>query len=199
MLTRTSLFALALTATSLSAQSAIPDGLFANTKHSWLFTDWAPGLYAYTREATIGTQLQYLRAYTAASSLLGDLGDTANAAKYEALTRKASAVAQAAFRDPNTGTYGTTWQAQHARHSHPRRLSRKDRHLEQRPLPRQAGRPHRPDHQPLLQRLPPQCHVRHEPPPASPQLAPPILGRHVGRTHQSRPLSDIRPQSPSVR
>jgi alpha-L-rhamnosidase len=86
------------------------NGLFTNSKHAWLFTDWAPGLYAYTREATIGTQLQYVRAYTAASALLTELGDTANAAKYESLAHKASAASQAAFRDPDTGTYGPTWQ-----------------------------------------------------------------------------------------
>ncbi len=86
------------------------NAIFTNTKHRWLFVDWAPGLYAYTPEANIGTQLQYLRAYSDATSLLTELGDTANAAKYKALTVKATAATQEAFRDPNTGTYGATWQ-----------------------------------------------------------------------------------------
>jgi alpha-L-rhamnosidase len=87
-----------------------PAGLFTNSNHRWLFLDWAPGLYAYTPEARIGTQLQYLRAYMVATKLLTELGDTANAAKYEALTRKATAATQAAFRNPSTGAYGATWQ-----------------------------------------------------------------------------------------
>jgi hypothetical protein len=86
------------------------NGLLANTKQAWLFVDWAPGLYAYTPEARIGTELQYIRAYTAAARLFTYLGDTPNNAKYEARARKSIAAAQTAFRDPNTGTYGTTWQ-----------------------------------------------------------------------------------------
>jgi hypothetical protein len=86
------------------------NGLLANTKQAWLFVDWAPGLYAYTPEARIGTELQYIRAYTAAARLFTYLGDTPNNAKYEGRARKSIAAAQTAFRNPNTGTYGTTWQ-----------------------------------------------------------------------------------------
>jgi len=85
-------------------------GLFTNSRHQWLFVDWAPGLYAYTPAAIAGTQLQYLRAYTVASALLAELGDTANSAKYEALSRKVAAVSKVTLRDPKTSTYGTTWQ-----------------------------------------------------------------------------------------
>jgi hypothetical protein len=86
------------------------NGLLANTKQAWLFVDWAPGLYAHTPEARIGTELQYIRAYTAAARLFTYLGDTPNNAKYEGRARKSIAAAQTAFRNPNTGTYGTTWQ-----------------------------------------------------------------------------------------
>ncbi|WP_263367823.1 alpha-L-rhamnosidase-related protein [Edaphobacter bradus] len=85
-------------------------GLVAKAGHAWLFVDWAPGLHTDTPEARIGTELQYIRAYTAAAHLFTYLGDTANNAKYEARARKSIAAAQAAFRDPNTGTYGTSWQ-----------------------------------------------------------------------------------------
>jgi hypothetical protein len=85
-------------------------GLLANTRQAWLFLDWAPGLHTDTPEARIGTELQYIRAYTAAARLFTYLGDTANNTKYEARARKSIAAAQAAFRDPDTGTYGRTWQ-----------------------------------------------------------------------------------------
>jgi hypothetical protein len=57
----------------------------------------------------MGTQLQYIRAYTAAARLFSWLGDTANSAKYDTRARAAIAAAQTTFRD-HTGTYGTTWQ-----------------------------------------------------------------------------------------
>ncbi len=84
-------------------------GLFDNAKHQWLFVDWAPGLYAYTPEARIGTQLQYVRGYRAATMLLTALGDTTNGRRYAAQANKALAAVQT-LRDPNRITYGTTWQ-----------------------------------------------------------------------------------------
>jgi len=86
-----------------------PRGLFDNAKHQWLFVDWAPGLYAYTFEARIGTQLQYIRGYRAAAALLLDMGDSANARRYE--TQATSALAAVhTLRDANGVTYGSTWQ-----------------------------------------------------------------------------------------
>ncbi len=84
-------------------------GLFDNAKHQWLFVDWAPGLYAYTPEARIGTQLQYIRGYRAAVALLQDLGDATNAKRYEIQATKALAAVHG-LRDPNGATYGSTWQ-----------------------------------------------------------------------------------------
>ncbi|WP_035346874.1 alpha-L-rhamnosidase C-terminal domain-containing protein [Edaphobacter aggregans] len=86
------------------------NGLLANTQQAWLFVDWAPGLHNNSPETRIGTQLQYIRAYTAAARLFTWMGDARNSAKYEARARAAIAAAQANFRDPRTETYGSTWQ-----------------------------------------------------------------------------------------
>ena len=85
------------------------DGLFDNHAHQWLFVDWAPGLYAYTPESRIGTQLQYIRAYHAAAALLRALDDAAAGQRYDAqATRALNAIH--ALRDANGATYGDTWQ-----------------------------------------------------------------------------------------
>jgi alpha-L-rhamnosidase len=84
-------------------------GLFDNTKHQWLFVDWSPGLYAYTSDARIGTQFQYIRGYRAAASLLRAIGDTANAQRYADQAEK-SLNALHTLRDANAPTYGATWQ-----------------------------------------------------------------------------------------
>jgi alpha-L-rhamnosidase len=83
------------------------DGLFENQKHQWLFVDWAPGLYGYTAESRTGTQLQYVRAYRAAATLLRDLNDSASASRYDARAQQVLAAAQT-LRDG--AMYGNTWQ-----------------------------------------------------------------------------------------
>jgi len=85
-------------------------GLLVPNQREWLFVDWAPGLNGFSPEARIGTQLQYIRAYTDAVRLFTWLGDLPNKAKYEARLNTSIAAAQSAFRNPGTGTYGTTWQ-----------------------------------------------------------------------------------------
>jgi alpha-L-rhamnosidase len=85
------------------------NGLFDNAKHRWLFVDWAPSLYAYTPQARIGTQLQYIRGYRAAAMLLAALGDAGNAQRYNAQAAKTLAATHA-LRDANGATYGDTWQ-----------------------------------------------------------------------------------------
>jgi alpha-L-rhamnosidase len=87
-----------------------PNGTFTNAKHQWLFVDWAPGLYGYTPEARIGTQLNYIRAYQSASILLRELGDTANADRYHKQSEQVLTAARTNLRDSNAATYGTTWQ-----------------------------------------------------------------------------------------
>jgi alpha-L-rhamnosidase len=83
--------------------------LFRNPKHAWMFVDWSPGMNSYTTDAQIGTQLQFVRAYVAGSKLLADLGDAAGAARYTAQARRVADAAASAYRDPKTGTYGSTW------------------------------------------------------------------------------------------
>lgn len=85
------------------------DGMLANTKRGWGFVDWSPGYYGGTPETRIGTELEYIRAYGDAAELLTELGDTANAEKYAALARKATASAESEFRD-TAGAYGKSWQ-----------------------------------------------------------------------------------------
>ena len=85
------------------------DGMLTKTTHGWGFVDWAPGYYGGTEETRVGTELEYIRAYNDAAELLTELGDTANAGKYAALARKATAAAEAQFRDPS-GAYGKSWQ-----------------------------------------------------------------------------------------
>ncbi|MDP9050093.1 MAG: alpha-L-rhamnosidase [Acidobacteriota bacterium] len=84
-------------------------GLFENAKHQWLFVDWSPGLYAYTPEARNGTQLQYIRGYRAAASMLRSLGDIANAERYTAQADRLLAALHS-LRDANGVTYGAGWQ-----------------------------------------------------------------------------------------
>jgi alpha-L-rhamnosidase len=95
----------------LAAMDASLDagGLFDNAKHQWLFVDWAPDLYAYTPDARIGTQLQYIRGYRAAAALLQDIGDATNARRYELQADRGLAAAHTQ-RDPNGAAYGNTWQ-----------------------------------------------------------------------------------------
>ncbi len=85
------------------------DGMLQKTVRGWEFVDWAPGYYGATEQTRIGTQLQYIRAYNDAAALLTELGDAANAEKYAALARKATAATEAQFRDAS-GAYGSSWQ-----------------------------------------------------------------------------------------
>jgi hypothetical protein len=85
-------------------------GLLASNQREWLFVDWAPGLNGRSPEARIGTQLQYIRAYADAVRIFTWLGDDANKTKYETRLNKSIAATEAAFRNPTTGGYGTTWQ-----------------------------------------------------------------------------------------
>lgn len=85
-------------------------GLFTNSKHQWLFVDWAPNLFGYTPEAIAGTNLQYVVAYNRASLLLHILGDQANAEKYSRQSSRVLAATRSRFRDHDAPTYGTTWQ-----------------------------------------------------------------------------------------
>lgn len=84
------------------------NGLLAASTKGWGFVDWAPGFYGQTADTRIGTNLQYLRAYIDAPKLLRELGDTANADRYEAKAKQMADAARAAYL--KNGTLGTTWQ-----------------------------------------------------------------------------------------
>lgn len=86
------------------------DGVFDNAKHQWLFVDWAPGLYGYTNDAIVGTNLEYAIAYDRASVLLRALGDDADAAKYSAEGKALRAAIRGRFGDKDAATFGATWQ-----------------------------------------------------------------------------------------
>src|ERR1019366_468096 len=75
------------------------DGLFSNAKHQWLFVDWAPGLYGYTSESIVGTNLQYAIAYNRASLLFRMLGDQPSADRYATQSAKFLAAIRSRFRD----------------------------------------------------------------------------------------------------
>jgi alpha-L-rhamnosidase len=82
---------------------------FANKNHRWLFVDWAPALYAYTPEATEGTELEFVRGYRAGAWILDQLGDSASAAKYATRADSLAAAARAQFASPD-GSFGAGWQ-----------------------------------------------------------------------------------------
>ncbi len=86
-----------------------PNHLIAPGGKDWHFVDWAPGMYGQTREARVGTELQYVRGYRAAASLLQALGDAQTAAGY---LKRASEIKGALNRqfDPTHLTLGGTWQ-----------------------------------------------------------------------------------------
>ncbi|MDP9039677.1 MAG: alpha-L-rhamnosidase [Acidobacteriota bacterium] len=84
--------------------------IYANKSNVWLYVDWSPELNGDTAETRRATTLEFYRAYREAVWMLRELGDTANAAKYEA---RADAIGKAASQflvDPATGTFGPRWQ-----------------------------------------------------------------------------------------
>jgi len=85
-------------------------GYFTNPKHQWLFVDWAPNLYAYTPDAVEGTNLQFLRAWKSAVTLLREIGDGVAADKYQAQLDRAVATRLKVFDSPYPDRFGPTWQ-----------------------------------------------------------------------------------------
>ncbi|HZY63884.1 MAG TPA: alpha-L-rhamnosidase C-terminal domain-containing protein [Edaphobacter sp.] len=86
-------------------------GIYANTRKQWLFVDWSPDLNGDTPETRRATTLEFYRAYHEAAWLLRELGDTANADKYEARAVKIKSAAQKYLVNPQTGAYGPRWQS----------------------------------------------------------------------------------------
>jgi hypothetical protein len=85
-------------------------GVFANTRKQWLFVDWSPELNGDTPETRRATTLEFYRAYRDAVWLLRQLGDNANADKYQARAAAIEAGTQKYLLDPATETYGPRWQ-----------------------------------------------------------------------------------------
>lgn len=97
--------------------------VFTNRHHAWPFVDWSPGLapsFSAGRSARPlsetapnaqrATQFEFYAAFKQGAWLLRQLGDSANANRFEA---KAEAIRKAALTymlDPATGTFGDRWQ-----------------------------------------------------------------------------------------
>jgi hypothetical protein len=84
--------------------------VYANKSKVWLYVDWSPELNGDTPETRRATTLEFYRAYREAAWMLRELGDTANAAKYEARAGQIEAGAQKYLVDSNTGSFGPRWQ-----------------------------------------------------------------------------------------
>lgn len=84
--------------------------IYANKTNVWLYVDWSPELNGDTPETRRATTLEFYRAYREAAWLLSELGDTANASKYEARAAAVKMAANKYLLDPATGTFGTRWQ-----------------------------------------------------------------------------------------
>lgn len=84
-------------------------GHFLNPHHRWLFVDWSLGLFAFTNEAEEGTELEFVLAYRDGAWLLNQLGDAAEANRYNAHADWLATCARQQFRDPN-GAFSDRWQ-----------------------------------------------------------------------------------------
>jgi hypothetical protein len=84
--------------------------VYANKSNVWLYVDWSPDLNGDTAETRRATTLEFYRAYREAVWMLRELGDAANAAKYEARAAEIEAGAQKYLLDANTGAFGPRWQ-----------------------------------------------------------------------------------------
>jgi len=81
------------------------DGVFANKHGQWPFVDWAPEFNGNTPQARATTHLFLVKAAHEATFLLKELGDSDNAAKYDAWANELSQVAQQKLVD-ESGTFG---------------------------------------------------------------------------------------------
>ena len=84
--------------------------LYANKTKVWLYVDWSPDLNGDTSELRRASEFEFYRAYREGAWLLREVGDTQNAAKYEARAVAIKTAADKYLLDPATGTYGPRWQ-----------------------------------------------------------------------------------------
>ncbi|MEO6911973.1 MAG: alpha-L-rhamnosidase, partial [Edaphobacter sp.] len=85
-------------------------GVYANKTNAWLFVDWSPELNGDTPETRRATTFEFYHAYIEGAWLLRQLGDTANADKFDARAATIKAAAEKHLLDPATGSYGSRWQ-----------------------------------------------------------------------------------------
>jgi alpha-L-rhamnosidase len=84
--------------------------VYANKSKVWLYVDWSPELNGDTPETRRATTLEFYRAYREAVWMLRELGDSANATKYEKRAAEIKAGAEQYLLDPATGAFGPRWQ-----------------------------------------------------------------------------------------
>lgn len=80
--------------------------LFTNPYRAWDFCDWAPGFVKDTPQTLAATHLFAIYGVRQAVFLLKALGDTANAARYDAWADTLTQAARSLLTDPKTQTYG---------------------------------------------------------------------------------------------
>ena len=73
--------------------------IYANKSKVWLYVDWSPELNGDTPETRRATTLEFVRAYREAAWMLREIGDEANAAKYERGRRRVKAAAEKYLTD----------------------------------------------------------------------------------------------------
>lgn len=86
------------------------DSVFVNSRKSWPFVDWSPGLFADNPETRRATQLEFYKAFSDGAWLLRESGDTAAAEKFESRAAAIKKSAQEKLLDSQTNTFGLRWQ-----------------------------------------------------------------------------------------
>jgi alpha-L-rhamnosidase len=83
--------------------------IYANNSKVWLYVDWSQDLNGDTPETRRATTLEFVRAYREAAFLLHEIGDEANAAKYQQRAETVKAAADKYLTDASR-TFGPRWQ-----------------------------------------------------------------------------------------
>jgi alpha-L-rhamnosidase len=84
--------------------------VYANKSKVWLYVDWSPELNGDTPETRRATTLEFYRAYREGAWMLRELGDAANAEKYEKRAGEVKEGAEKYLVTPETGTFGPRWE-----------------------------------------------------------------------------------------
>jgi alpha-L-rhamnosidase len=84
--------------------------IYVNKSNVWLYVDWSPDLNGDTAETRRATTFEFYRAYRDCVWMLREMGDTANAGKYERRAAEIRAGAVKYLLDTTTGTFGPRWQ-----------------------------------------------------------------------------------------